>query len=65
MMLALPGLGVILHRSTSKNAEAMALCLADVAARIPDDAPIRVLTGAEEQELMNWEAEAYRQTMGR
>jgi rhamnose utilization protein RhaD (predicted bifunctional aldolase and dehydrogenase) len=65
MMLALPGIGVILHRSTSKNAEAMALCLADVAARIPDDAPIRVLTGAEEQELMNWEAEAYRQTMGR
>jgi rhamnose utilization protein RhaD (predicted bifunctional aldolase and dehydrogenase) len=65
MMLALPGIGVILHRSTSKNAEAMALCLADVAARIPDEAPIRVLTGAEEQELMNWEAEAYRQTIGR
>jgi rhamnose utilization protein RhaD (predicted bifunctional aldolase and dehydrogenase) len=65
MMLALPGLGVVLHRSTSKNAEGMARCLADVAARIPDEAPIRVLTGAEEQELMNWEAEAYRQTIGR
>jgi rhamnose utilization protein RhaD (predicted bifunctional aldolase and dehydrogenase) len=65
LMMALPGLGVFLHRSTSKNAEAMAQCLADVAARIPDDAPIRVLTGAEEQELMNWEAETYRQAIGR
>jgi rhamnose utilization protein RhaD (predicted bifunctional aldolase and dehydrogenase) len=43
----------------------MARCLADVAARIPEDAPIRVLTGAEEEELMNWEAEAYRQSIGR
>jgi rhamnose utilization protein RhaD (predicted bifunctional aldolase and dehydrogenase) len=65
LMMALPGFGVVLHRSTSKNAEAMAQCLADVAARIPDDAPIRVLTSAEEQELMNWEAEAYRQSIGR
>ena len=65
LMMALPGLGVVLHRSTSKNAEAMARCLADVAARIPEEAPIRVLTGAEEEELMNWEAEAYRQSIGR
>ena len=64
-MMALPGRGVVLHRSTSKNAEAMARCLADVAARIPEDAPIRVLTSAEAQELMNWEAETYRQSIGR
>jgi rhamnose utilization protein RhaD (predicted bifunctional aldolase and dehydrogenase) len=65
LMMALPGLGVVLHRSTSKNAEAMARCLADIAARIPDEAPVRALTNAEEQELMNWEAEAYRQSIGR
>jgi rhamnose utilization protein RhaD (predicted bifunctional aldolase and dehydrogenase) len=65
LMMALPGLGVVLHRSISKNAEAMARCLADVAARIPEEAPIRVLTSAEEQELMNWEAETYRQSIGR
>jgi rhamnose utilization protein RhaD (predicted bifunctional aldolase and dehydrogenase) len=64
-MIALPGLGVVLHHSASKNARAMARCLADVAARIPGEAPIRVLTGAEEQELMNWEAETYRQSIGR
>jgi rhamnose utilization protein RhaD (predicted bifunctional aldolase and dehydrogenase) len=65
LMIALPGLSVVLDRSTSKNAEAMARCLADVAARIPEEAPIRVLTGAEEEELMNWEAESYRQSIGR
>jgi rhamnose utilization protein RhaD (predicted bifunctional aldolase and dehydrogenase) len=65
LMMALPGLGVVLHRSTSKNAEAMARCLADVAARIPVEAPIRVLAGAEEEDLMNWEAETYRQSIGR
>jgi rhamnose utilization protein RhaD (predicted bifunctional aldolase and dehydrogenase) len=65
LMIALPGLGVVLHHSASKNAHAMVRCLADVAARIPDDAPIRVLTSAQEQELMNWEAETYRQSIGR
>jgi rhamnose utilization protein RhaD (predicted bifunctional aldolase and dehydrogenase) len=62
-MLALPGVGVAVHRSASKNAEAMALCLADVAARIPEQAELRVLTAAEERELMNWEAETYRQSL--
>ena len=64
-MLALPGLGVVLHRSATKNADAMARCLADVAARIPEDAPTSVLTVAEERELMNWEAETYRQSITR
>lgn len=62
-MLALPGVGILLHRSASKNAEAMALCLAEVAARIPEEAPIRALTAVEERELMNWEAETYRQSL--
>jgi rhamnose utilization protein RhaD (predicted bifunctional aldolase and dehydrogenase) len=65
LMMALPGLGVVLHRSISKNAEAMARCLVDVATRIRGGVPIRVLTGAEERQLMNWEAEAYRQSVGR
>jgi rhamnose utilization protein RhaD (predicted bifunctional aldolase and dehydrogenase) len=64
-MLVLPGLGMVLHRSISKNADAMARCLADVTARIPEDVPTQELTAAEEQELMNWEAEAYRQSLSR
>jgi rhamnose utilization protein RhaD (predicted bifunctional aldolase and dehydrogenase) len=64
-MLALPGLGVVLHRSTSNGADAMVRCLADVAARIPGDAPICVLKAIEERELINWKAETYRQSLGR
>ena len=43
----------------------MARCLADVAARIPEDVSIRTLTAADERELLNWEAETYRQSLGR
>jgi len=65
LFLALPGLGVLLHRSVLKGADAMARCLADVVARIPEDAAIRVLTAKDEQELINWEAERYRQSLAR
>ena len=63
LMLALPGLGVLLHRSVSRGADAMARCLADVAARIPEDASIRTLTAADERQLLDWEAETYRQSL--
>jgi rhamnose utilization protein RhaD (predicted bifunctional aldolase and dehydrogenase) len=62
-MLVLPDIGVLLHRSAPSGADAMARCLADVVARIPDDAPVSTLTAAQEQELANWEAEAYRQSL--
>jgi rhamnose utilization protein RhaD (predicted bifunctional aldolase and dehydrogenase) len=62
-MLVLPGLGVVLHQSTGASADAMALCLADVAARIPAGAAIERLTPEQEFELMNWDAEKYRQAL--
>ncbi len=37
-MLVLPGDGVVLHRSAPKGADALSRCLADVVARIPEDA---------------------------
>ena len=43
----------------------MARCLADVAARIPEDASVSTLTAAQELELVNWEAETYRQSLGK
>ena len=64
-MLVLPGVGVVLHRAAAKGADALARCLADVAARIPEDAAIRTLTAAEERELASWEAEAYRQSLNK
>src|SRR5262249_44666183 len=62
-MLVLPDIGVLLHRSAPSGADAVARCLADVVARIPDDAPVSTLTAAQEQDLAYWEAEAYRQSM--
>ena len=62
-MLVLPGVGIVLHRSTNPAADAMALCLADVVARIPADAKLLRLSAAEEFELTNWEAEKYRQAL--
>jgi len=64
LMLLIPGMGVVLHRSTTIAADAMAQCLADVAARIPAGAALLRLTPQEEFELTNWEAEKYRQALG-
>jgi rhamnose utilization protein RhaD (predicted bifunctional aldolase and dehydrogenase) len=62
-MLVLPDIGVVLHRSAPSSADAMARCLADVVARIPEDALVSTLTAAQEQELVHWEAETYRQSL--
>lgn len=62
-MLVIPGLGVLLHRSTTKVADAMAGCLADVTARIPAGASVEHLSEAQEYELTHWEAEQYRQAL--
>jgi rhamnose utilization protein RhaD (predicted bifunctional aldolase and dehydrogenase) len=45
------------------GADAMARCLADVLARVPKNAPLRYLSGAENDELTNWDAEKYRQKL--
>jgi rhamnose utilization protein RhaD (predicted bifunctional aldolase and dehydrogenase) len=62
-MLVLPGLGVVLHRSTPRGVDEMARCLADVTGRISENAELRVLSAAEERELVNWEAEKYRRAL--
>jgi rhamnose utilization protein RhaD (predicted bifunctional aldolase and dehydrogenase) len=62
-MLVLPGLGVVLRRDAPKGADELARCLADVTARIPLDAPIQVLTAAQERELVDWDAEKYRRAL--
>lgn len=58
-----PGKGVLMRRGASAGAEAMARCIADVAARIPDDARLRYFTPQENGELLNWDAEKYRQQL--
>ena len=54
-----------MRRDASAGAEAMARCLADVTARIPDGARLRYLTAEENGALLDWDAEKYRQALDR
>ncbi|MCB1494104.1 MAG: class II aldolase [Rhodobiaceae bacterium] len=60
-----PGKGVLMHRDANAGAEALALCLSDVTARLPANAALHTLTDEEVDQLLNWDAEKYRQTLNR
>ena len=57
--------GVIVHRDFSDNAESMLYCLASVLLRIQEGEELRYLTQEDEMELMDWDAEKYRQSIQR
>ena len=57
--------GAFLAAGSEASADELALCLALVLERVPEDAPLRYLTAADEAELMNWDAEQYRQALAR
>ena len=61
-MLILPD-GIVLRRSATAAADAMAKCLADVLARVPAGSYLMRLTATQDDELTHWEAEKYRQTL--
>ena len=54
-----------MRNDANAGADAMALCLADVTSRIAESASLRYLTDAEHSELLNWDAEKYRQDLNR
>ena len=61
-----PGKGVLIHQDApAAAADAMALCLADVLARLEPGAKLRVLTAEDEDRLLNWDAEKYRQALAK
>ncbi len=43
--------------------QALARCLGDVLMRIPQGAPLNYLTEEETRELIDWDAEKYRQAL--
>ena len=57
--------GVVISRDFSDNAESMLYCLASVLLRIQKGEELRYLTQEEELELMDWDAEKYRQSIQR
>lgn len=63
--ILVPGKGVLMRGDANPGAHAMARCLADVTARVPEGAPVYYLNDAENDELLNWDAERYRQTLNR
>jgi rhamnose utilization protein RhaD (predicted bifunctional aldolase and dehydrogenase) len=59
-----PGSGVLIHQAAPEAAaDAMALCLADVLARLEPEAKLRILTNEDVDRLLNWDAEKYRQAL--
>ncbi|TIX34551.1 MAG: class II aldolase, partial [Mesorhizobium sp.] len=60
-----PGKGILMRRDANAGAEAMARCLADVAIRVDPTARVNYLSIEENAELLNWDAEKYRQELNR
>ncbi|GLS35177.1 aldolase [Mesorhizobium tianshanense] len=58
-----PGLGVLMRGDAGAGANALQRCLADVTARVDVAAKLNYLTAAENDELINWDAEQYRQKL--
>lgn len=59
----LPGIGALVTPTLSKGGEEMARALALVAERAAGNGPLRYLTAPEEDELLDWDAEKYRQNL--
>jgi rhamnose utilization protein RhaD (predicted bifunctional aldolase and dehydrogenase) len=58
-----PGAGALLFRNASAGGAALARCLGDVLARIPEGAPIKYFTEDQVHDLIEWDAEKYRQAL--
>jgi rhamnose utilization protein RhaD (predicted bifunctional aldolase and dehydrogenase) len=64
-LMIVPGQGVLLPAEAPRSADELALCLALVLARVPEDASLVYLTAEAENALLNWDAEKYRQALAR
>ena len=64
-LVLVKGVGAMLARNISPSARAMALCLADVLSLLPDGVQVTTLSEADEDALLDWDAERYRQEIAR
>ncbi len=62
-ILLVAGAGVLRRNDLAKGAEELIQCLADVLVRIPAGAALSYLTDEQDDELLNWDAEKYRQNL--
>jgi rhamnose utilization protein RhaD (predicted bifunctional aldolase and dehydrogenase) len=61
--LLVAGAGTLLRDGLSANGEEMMACLGLVLARLPAEAPLVPLTASQAAELLDWDAEKYRQSL--
>lgn len=64
-LVVVPGAGLLLPAEAPVSADELALCLALVLERVPPAAPLRYLAPEAEAELLDWDAEKYRQALAR
>ena len=57
------GEGVLLRDDATSSQKAMLRCLSDVLSRLPEDWSLAAIGEAAEAELLNWDAEKYRQAL--
>ena len=62
-LIVVPGAGVLVHETATPGARALIRCLADVTSRLDSDDPISPLSADDEAQLLNWDAEKYRQSL--
>lgn len=62
-MVIIPRKGIVVRKDNSAGATAMIRCLADVMIRVRPEAKLQYLTTEQNFELLNWDAEKYRQTL--
>jgi rhamnose utilization protein RhaD (predicted bifunctional aldolase and dehydrogenase) len=62
-LVAIPGVGVLIHKDAKPAIEPMGRCLADVMRRVEEQDPLVALTDGDVDRLVNWDAEKYRQTL--
>ena len=63
MCAVLPGVGVMIRDTATATQEKMLRCLHDVVVRVPLDWAVEPIGEEAEAELMNWDAETYRQKL--
>jgi hypothetical protein len=61
--VAVPGQGVLVRKDAKPSIEPMLRCLGDVFLRTTFDATLKALSATEIDQLLNWDAEKYRQTL--
>ncbi len=64
-LLLVPGEGAYLPENAQLAADELALCLALVLSRVPEHAGLVALEPRDEAALLGWDAEKYRQSLGR